>query len=353
MTDSNRTTDDLRIEPKDDHAPTQSPQPESETRTQQADEAWARDALLDLAREGLLERRRARRWQMFFRLIGLGILIWVIALFTFQVDHGESGALGSLKQPTAAVIDVHGIIAPGQEASAEKLIPILEKAFKAPQIKGIVLRMNTPGGSPVQAGQIYDAIMRLRQAYPAKPIYAVTEDICASGGYYIAAATDKIYADKASLVGSIGVRMDGFGFVDAMHKLGIESRLITSGANKAMLDPFTPENPAQVQYMQKLLDTVHQQFIDAVKKGRGNRLANDPDLFSGLIYTGDQAVKNGLVDGLGTVNSVVHDQFRLEHEVDLTPRKNALDRLLSQTAIEFGHSLMGLWTDQIGPKLLP
>lgn len=353
MTDSNRTSDDLRIEPKEEHAPTRNAHVEHETRASQTDEAWARDALLDLAREGLLERRRTRRWQMFFRLIGLGILIWVIALFTLKVDHVESGALGNLKQPTAAIIDVRGVIAPGQDASAANLIPVLEKAFKAPQIKGIVLRMNTPGGSPVQAGQIYDAIMRLRKAYPAKPIYAVTEDICASGGYYIAAAADKIYADKASLVGSIGVRMDGFGFVDAMQKLGIESRLLTAGANKAMLDPFTPENPAQVQYMQKLLDTVHQQFIDAVKQGRGNRLASDPDLFSGLIYTGDQAVKNGLVDGLGSVRSVVRDQFRLQHEVDLTPHKSPLDRLLSQTTTEFGHALMGLWADQIGPKLLP
>ena len=323
----------------------------ADTRAQHEDN-WARDALLDLAREGLMERRRARRWQMFFRLLGFGIVIWLIAAFTLKVDHSESGAL-NLKQPTAAIIDIRGIIAAGQDASAEKLIPILEKAFKAPQIKGIVLRMNTPGGSPVQAGQIYDAIMRLRKEYPAKPIYAVTEDICASGGYYIAAAADKIYADKASLVGSIGVRMDGFGFVGAMHTLGIESRLLTSGANKAMLDPFTPENPAQVQYMQKLLDAVHQQFIDAVKQGRGNRLSDDPDLFSGLIYTGDQAVKNGLVDGLGTVRSVVHDQFRLQHEVDLTPHKSPLDRLLSQTATEFGHSLMGLWAGQIGPKLLP
>ncbi|HUX81608.1 MAG TPA: S49 family peptidase [Halothiobacillus sp.] len=351
MTDPNRNTDDLRIEPLDGHAPTGSAKPGPNTQTQH-DDRWARDALLDLAREGLMERRRARRWQMFFRLLGFGIVIWVIAAFTLKVDHAGSGAL-NLKQPTAAIIDIRGIIAAGQDASAEKLIPILEKAFKAPQIKGIVLRMNTPGGSPVQAGQIFDAIMRLRKEYPAKPIYAVTEDICASGGYYIAAAADKIYADKASLVGSIGVRMDGFGFVGAMHTLGIESRLLTSGANKAMLDPFTPENPAQVQYMQKLLDAVHQQFIDAVKQGRGNRLANDPDLFSGLIYTGDQAVKNGLVDGLGTVRSVVHDQFRLQHEVDLTPHKSPLDRLLSQTATEFGHSLMGLWASQIGPKLLP
>lgn len=351
MTDPNRNTDDLRIEPLDGHAPAGGAKTETKTHAQQED-SWARDALLDLAREGLMERRRARRWQMFFRLLGFGIVIWVIAAFTLKVDHAGSDAL-NLKQPTAAIIDIRGIIAAGQDASAEKLIPILEKAFKAPQIKGIVLRMNTPGGSPVQAGQIYDAIMRLRKEYPAKPIYAVTEDICASGGYYIAAAADKIYADKASLVGSIGVRMDGFGFVGAMHTLGIESRLLTSGANKAMLDPFTPENPAQVQYMQKLLDAVHQQFIDAVKQGRGNRLANDPDLFSGLIYTGDQAVKNGLVDGLGTVGSVVHDQFRLQHEVDLTPHKSPLDRLLSQTATEFGHSLMGLWAGQIGPKLLP
>lgn len=351
MTDPNRTTDDLRIEPLDEHTPASGAKPTPDTRAQHEDN-WARDALLDLAREGLMERRRARRWQMFFRLLGFGIVIWLIAAFTLKVDHSESGAL-NLKQPTAAIIDIRGIIAAGQDASAEKLIPILEKAFKAPQIKGIVLRMNTPGGSPVQAGQIYDAIMRLRKEYPAKPIYAVTEDICASGGYYIAAAADKIYADKASLVGSIGVRMDGFGFVGAMHTLGIESRLLTSGANKAMLDPFTPENPAQVQYMQKLLDAVHQQFIDAVKQGRGNRLSDDPDLFSGLIYTGDQAVKNGLVDGLGTVRSVVHDQFRLQHEVDLTPHKSPLDRLLSQTATEFGHSLMGLWAGQIGPKLLP
>lgn len=357
MTDSTRHPDDLRIEPRSETEHTVGSKPGSETRGSQGsfggqDEAWARDALLDLAREGLMEQRRARRWRIVFRLLGLGILIWVIALFTLKVDHSQSGAL-DLSAPTAAIIDVRGIIAAGQDASAENLIPLLEKAFKTPQIKGIVLRMNTPGGSPVQAGQIYDAIMRLRKEYPAKPIYAVTEDICASGGYYIAAATDKIYADKASLVGSIGVRMDGFGFVGVMQKLGIESRLMTSGANKAMLDPFTPENPTQVQYMQHLLDAVHQQFIDAVKKGRGNRLKDDPNLFSGLIYTGAEAAQNGLVDGLGTVRSVIHDQFRLTREVDLTPNKSPLDRLLSRTSTELSQSLMGLWAEQSAPKLLP
>jgi protease-4 len=349
MSTSPKTPDDLRIEPNlggSAAAPSQAPHAES------SHDNWAREALIDLARQGLIEQRRARRWRLFFRLLSFALVIIFMGWIFLQGDLDDSQAL-HVTEPTAAIIDVSGVIAAGQDASAEELIPLLERAFKTPQIKGIVLRMNTPGGSPVQSGEIYDAIMRLRKAYPAKPIYAVVDDICASGGYYIAAATDKIYANQASLVGSIGVRMDGFGFVDAMHKLGIESRLLTSGANKAMLDPFTPENPNQVQYMQNLLDAVHQQFIDAVKQGRGDRLSHDPDLFSGLIYTGAQATQNGLIDGLGSVRSVIREQMHLEHEINLTPKKSPFEQLLGKTSTQISQSLASAWSSQLGLKLLP
>lgn len=342
--------DDLRIEPDLRAAP--EPRASTSEKNAAGDDAWAREALLDLARQGLREQRSARRWRTFFRLISFGLLIWIIAWISLSGDLDDSNG-PVIKEPSAGIIDINGVITEGQDASAEEIIPVLEKAFKNKQIKGIVLRMNTPGGSPVQSGEIYDAIMRLRKEYPAKPIYAVVEDICASGGYYIAAAADKIYANQASLVGSIGVRMDAFGFVGAMQKLGIESRLLTSGENKAMLDPFTPENPAQMQYMQNLLDQVHQQFIDAVKQGRGKRLANDPDLFSGLIYTGAQAQKNGLIDGLGTVRSVVRDELHLKNEVDLTPNKTPFEELLGKTTAQFAQSLTSLWAANLGPRLLP
>ncbi|WP_407276634.1 S49 family peptidase [Halothiobacillus sp. DCM-1] len=336
--------DDLRIEPDD--------QPVPHTPARGSDESWARDALLDLARQGLIEQRRARRWRIFFRLMSLLIAVSVITLL-FAKGGFDTGTGESIREPSAAIIDVHGVIAAGQEASAENLIPALERAFKNPQIKGVILRMNTPGGSPVQAGEIYDAIQRLRKEYPSKPLYAVAEDLCASGGYYIAAAADKIYANQASLVGSIGVRMDGFGFVDAMKKLGIESRLLTAGANKAMLDPFTPQNPQQVAFMQNLLDEVHTQFITAVKNGRGDRLSNDPSIFSGLIYTGTDAQKLGLIDGLASVRQVVRDQLHVKNEVDFTPKKSPFETLLSETATEFSQQFATLWSDQLGPKLLP
>ncbi|MHB1230156.1 MAG: S49 family peptidase [Halothiobacillus sp.] len=352
MTAPQLPNDDLRIEPNLDST-NSAASPKNRTKSDDSHpDSWARDALIDLARQGLIEQRRARRWRLFFRLISFALVLWIFAWIALKGDFNDAKSL-SLSHPTAAIIDVSGVIATGQGASADEIIPVLERAFKAPQIKGIVLRMNTPGGSPVQSGEIYDAIVRLRKEYPAKPIYAVVEDICASGGYYIAAATDKIYANQASLVGSIGVRMDGFGFVDAMQKLGIQSRLLTSGANKAMLDPFTPENPTQVQYMQDLLDQVHQQFIDAVKKGRGDRLASDPNLFSGLIYTGTRAAQNGLIDGLGTVRSVVRDQLHLEHEINLTPNKSPFEELLGKTSTQISQSLTSLWSDNLGPRLLP
>jgi protease IV len=350
MSTSQPPHDDLRIEPNLSAASTQGTT--ASDKSSGGDDAWAREALLDLARQGLKEQRSARRWRVFFRLLGFALVIWIIALIALNGDLDDGQGL-ALKEPSAGIIDISGVIAAGQDASAEEIIPVLEKAFRNKQIKGIILRMNTPGGSPVQSGEIFDAIMRLRKEYPAKPVYAVVEDVCASGGYYIAAAADKIYANQASLVGSIGVRMDSFGFVGAMQKLGVESRLLTSGTNKAMLDPFSPENPAQVQYMQNLLDQVHQQFINAVKEGRGKRLANDPNLFSGLIYTGAQAQKNGLIDGLATVRSVVRDELHLKHEVNLTPSKTPFEELLGKTSTQISQSLTSLWAANLGPKLLP
>jgi len=192
---------------------------------------------------------------------------------------------------------------------------------------GVILRINSPGGSPVQSGYVYDEIRRLRKEYPQTPLYAVVGDMCASGGYYIAAAADEIYADKASVVGSIGVLMNGFGFVEAMEKLGVERRLLTAGAHKGFLDPFSPAQPDEIAHIQSLLGDIHEQFIHAVKEGRGDRLQDDPSLFSGLVWTGEQAVKLGLVDGLGSAGHVAREVIGEENIMDFTPRPRYFEKL--------------------------
>ena len=285
---------------------------------------WERDALEKIATAGLNEQRRARRWGIFFKLLGFGYLFAVLALFLPDKDstlvHKTSGR-------HTALVELNGVIMPGSEASADNVVTGLRRAFENEQSAGVVLRINSPGGSPVQAGYIYDEIMRLKTKYPEKPIYAVISDICASGGYYVAAATDKIYADKASLVGSIGVRMDNFGFVEAMKKLGVERRTLTAGKNKALMDPFAPADPQVEKHMQSLLNNIHQQFIDAVRKGRGDRLMEVQGLFSGLIWTGDQSVEIGLVDDLSSASKVARDVIGAEDIVDYTMKPDFLERI--------------------------
>ena len=288
------------------------------------DDRWARDSLARLAEAGLLEQRRARRWGILFKAL---VLLYLFAVLFAALNIGPMVTTAQrAAAPHTALVDVDGLIAAGTDADAERIIRGLRDAFDNPRTKGVLVRINSPGGSPVQAGMIYDEILRLRAANPDTPVYAVTTDLCASGGYYIAAAADRIYANRASLVGSIGVRFGGFGFVEAIDKLGVERRLITAGENKAMLDPFLPEDPAQVQYVEDLVGRIHDQFISAVKEGRGDRIQDDSELFSGLIWTGEGAVENGLVDALATPSEVARDVIGAERIIDFTPRKEFWER---------------------------
>lgn len=286
----------------------------------------------------LREQTRARRWRIFFMLFFIGYLsVVTIALFT-----GGDDGYGAAKKPDGekhtAVIKLSGVIAAGESAAAGNVIKGLKAAFEHDDTAGIVLEVNSPGGSPVQASYIFDEIMRLKEKHAEMPVYAVVSDIAASGGYFVAAAADKIYVNKSSLVGSIGVRLDAFGFVEMMQKLGIERRLLTAGKDKALFDPFLPEQAEQKAHLQTMLDQVHGHFIDAVKQGRGDRLAQDQDLFSGLIWSGESAIQLGLVDAYGTTNSVARE-LEAEALVDFTPKADFLDRLADRIGTSAGRQL--------------
>jgi len=260
----------------------------------------------------------------------LGFAYRIAILMLVRLPLNEDGRRSSKSRPPDTLSDIHGIIAAGETTEADSINRALRQAFEADNIKGIILNLNSPGGSPVQAGRIYDEIMRLKAKHPDKPVYAVINDICASGGYYVAAAADEIIADRASIVGSIGVRMDSFGFVDSLEKLGVERRLLTAGDNKALMDPFLPVVPEQVDHLQTILDNIHVQFIDAVRNGRGDRLIDDERIFSGLVWSGEQSLAIGLVDELGDIDMVLRDKLELEHSVDMTPKQNPLERLFGQ-----------------------
>ncbi|WP_019140865.1 S49 family peptidase [Noviherbaspirillum massiliense] len=287
---------------------------------------WERELLEKLAFETLREQRARRRWNIFFRLITLGIagfILWAV----LDLGGGSGDAVGR----HTALIEIDGTIEGGSgTGSADSVIPALNQAFSDEGSVGVVLRINSPGGSPVQAGMINDEITRLRKAYPRKPLYVVVDEICASGGYYIAVAADKIFVNKASIVGSIGVLMDGFGFTGLMDKVGVERRLMTAGENKGFMDPFSPQTQSQKTYAQELLNEVHQQFIDVVRKGRGKRLKETPQTFSGLFWIGSKAVEMGLADGFGTVDTVARDELKAEDIVDYTQREGLSDRLLKK-----------------------
>lgn len=291
----------------------------------QGDANWERDALTKILLASTTEQRQARRWRIFFRLLTFGVVLAV--LFTGIV---RQPGIERHKGRHTALIDLQGVIAEGADASADRMVHGLRDAFADKNTAGVLLRINSPGGSPVQSGYIYDEIRRLRADHPDIPIHAVVSDVCASGGYYVAAATDRIYADKASVVGSIGVRFDGFGLVDAIDKLGIERRLMTAGEHKGMLDPFLPESPEEKAHIQRLLDGIHAQFVAAVKEGRGDRLAHDPEIFSGLIWTGEQALGLGLVDGLGSPGFVAREIIGEEDIVDFTPRPDYFQRVIDR-----------------------
>jgi len=298
---------------------------------------WARDSLARLAEAGLLEQRRARRWGILFK--SLVLLYLFLVLFAALNAGSMTAAQPSRIGEHTALVDVEGLIAADTDASADRVAHGLRDAFEDPDTKGVLIRINSPGGSPVQAGMIHDEILRLREEYPDIPVYAVTTDICASGGYYVAAAADKVFANRASMVGSIGVRLDSFGFVEAMDKLGVERRLITAGENKALLDPFLPVDPEQVAHIQLVIDEIHQQFITAVKQGRGDRLVDDPALFSGLIWTGEGAIAKGLVDELRTPAEVAREVIGAEDIVDFTPRKDFWQRLSERVGTTIGSML--------------
>ena len=307
----------------------------NEPESKNKQENWERSLLENLALASLREQRRTRSWGIFFKI--LAALYLFILLFA-ALGWIEEGSV-RLPEKHTALIEVKGVIAADTMSSAEKIVSSLQAAFKDKNTKGVVLRINSPGGSPVQAGYINDEIHRLRLKYPQIPVYAVVSDICASGGYYVAVAADKIFVDKASVVGSIGVLMDGFGFSGTLEKLGVERRLLTSGENKGFLDPFSPLDPEQKKYAQSLLKEIHEQFIQVVKQGRGERLKNDPAIFSGIVWTGEKSIELGITDAIGSAEYVAREIIQAETLVDYTPHEGFSDlfrrQRLGQVLMEF------------------
>lgn len=284
--------------------------------------SWERQTIEKVALAAIQEQRRARHWGIVFKSL---LFIYLFALLF--VGLGWFSKKESSPAKHSALVELQGVISPSSAASAEVVMAGLQDAFKDKRTQGVILRINSPGGSPVQAGHINDEIRRLRVKHPDIPLYAVVEDICASGGYYVAVAADRIYVDKASIVGSIGVLMDGFGFTGAMEKLGVERRLLAAGDNKGFLDPFSPLLAPQKEHAQQMLGDIHQQFIGVVRQGRGKRLKETADMFSGLLWVGQKSVDLGLADALGNVDYVAREVIKAEDIVDFTPRENIAERL--------------------------
>ena len=301
------------------------------------DKRYEQSLVNELAREFLREQRAARRWSVFFKSL------LAIYLFAFLVIYVAGKAnlqkMGFPGEKHTALIDIDGVISANTQANADSIIASLRAAFEDKDTAGVILRINSPGGSPVQAGDINDEIWRLRAKHPNIHVYVVVGDMCASGGYYIASAANKIYANKASIVGSIGVIMEGFGFVDAIKKLGIERRALHAGKHKDFMDPFAPMNPDEVDQVHSLLNNIYQQFIAVVKRGRGKRLKDDPRIFSGLVWTGQQAVKLGLVDGLGSAGYVARNVIGAPRIVDYTRRVSYLDRFAKRLGVTMANRL--------------
>jgi len=297
--------------------------------TDNADQ-WERKVVEKIALAGIAEQRRARRWGIFFKLLTFAYITWIILLVT-----GWQATEAPKAEKHTALVEIDGLIAPGTDASADRVTSALQAAFEDERTQGVVLRINSPGGSPVQAQTIYDEMRRLRKKYPKIPLYAVVEDLCASGGYYVAVGADRIYVSKSSIVGSIGVRMDGFGVTGLMEKLGIERRLLTAGNNKGMLDPFLPLEESHRQYALALMGEIHEQFIAVVREGRGDRLKETPDMFSGLIWSGQKGIELGLADAVGSLDYVAREVVKAEEIVDYTEKENFAERL----ARRFGASV--------------
>ncbi|MCP3867508.1 MAG: S49 family peptidase [Gammaproteobacteria bacterium] len=306
---------------------------------------WERELVRKLAFSSLNEQRRARRWGIFFKFLTFSYLLALLVIW--MPDVFPDASLTPSSEHTA-VVELKGVISAETDASADNVISSLRNAFEDSNTKGVILRINSPGGSPVQSGYINDEIGRLREKYPDIPFYAVVTDICASGGYYIAVAADKIYVDKASIVGSIGVLMNGFGFVEGMEKLGVERRLLTSGAHKGIMDPFSPVDKFDQAHMQALLSRIHQQFIDAVKEGRGERLKQDDQIFSGLFWTGEESIKLGLADELGSSSYVAREVIGAEEIVEFSTKKDLLERFAKRVGAGVAASLSTMWGIQGG-----
>jgi protease IV len=296
-----------------------------------AEPAWQRSLIEELARDALIERRRARRWRIFFRFLGVALLLLVVG-----VGMGLFGEREASAGRHTALIEVNGVIESGGEVDSDTVNEALRQAFKDRQTAAVVMRINSPGGSPVQAGIISDEIKRLRKLHPSIPLYAVVEEMCASGGYYLAAAADRIFVDKASLVGSIGVVIEGFGFTSLLDKAGVERRLLTAGKNKGFLDSFSPMLPEHKSHAQAMLNEIHQQFIKVVRDGRGARLKESPDLFTGLFWTGERSIELGLADELGSLDTVARDVVKAEEIVDFTRRENLAERIANRLGATMG-----------------
>lgn len=304
------------------------------------DPNWERALINSMAVEFLRDQRRGRFWGLFFKFAALAyVLVLLVVVYAGELSESVGGS----KEHTA-LVEVKGIITADSDASADKIITALRKAFEAEQSKGVILRINSPGGSPVQSGYVNDEIRRLKEKYPDKPVYAVAVDACASGAYYMAVAADEIYVDQASLIGSIGVRMDSFGFSRAMEELGIERRLLVAGDHKGLMDPFSPLKPFDKAFVERLLDGLHQQFITAVKEGRGERLADNDALFSGLFWTGAESIELGLADGLGSSSSVARDLIGAEEIILYSRKRDLLEKLTEQ----LGASMASTWARLIG-----
>jgi protease-4 len=308
---------------------------------------WERTVIEKLAGAAVQEQRRARHWGIFFK--SLTFLYLFLLLF---VALGWFGAHEvALPARHTALVSIDGVIAANADASAELVTAGLQRAFRDKNTQGVVLRINSPGGSPVQAGQINAEIRRLREQHPNVPLYAVVEDVGASGGYYVAVAADRIFVDRASLVGSIGVLIDGFGFDRVLERIGVERRLLTAGENKSFLDPFSPLDPVQRKYALKMIGEVHRQFIDAVRAGRGERLRETPDMFTGLLWTGERSIELGLADALGSVDYVAREVIRAERIVNFSARENIAERLARRFGAALGEALIRAGLGGAAPPL--
>jgi len=310
---------------------------------------WDQKLIEDLALSSLKEKRTSRRWGIFFKFVFWAYLFTLLGLYLMPLKPGEM--LDKATGEHTALINIEGVISSESEASADAVITALREAFEDKKTKGVILRFNTPGGSPVQAAYINDEIYRLKGLHPDIKVYAVIMDICASGGYYIAAAADKIYADKGSLVGSIGVLMNGFGFENAIDKIGVTRRLYTAGEHKGFLDPFTAPQEADVQHTKKMLANIHQQFVDVVKKGRADKLKDDPLLFSGYVWTGEQSIELGLVDKLGSSSYVAREVIGAEEIKDFTVSETFIDRFAKKMGASMATKVSEISGFNLTPQL--